>query len=62
MVNTHRLLVTGHRIPYQAKRQKAIQGIDQWKNGNFYLVYRYTTWINRLSLATHRLFRFFGHR
>ena len=27
-----------------------------------YLVYRYTTWINRLSLATHRLFRFFGHR
>ena len=22
----------------------------------FYLVYRYTTWINRLSLATHRLF------
>lgn len=36
MVNTHRLLVTGHRIPYQAKEaKKAIQGIDQWKNGNF---------------------------
>ncbi len=28
----------------------------------FYLVYRYTTWIDRLSLATYRLFRFFGHR
>ncbi len=28
----------------------------------YHLVYRYTTWIDRLSLATHRLFRFFGHR
>lgn len=36
MVNTHRLLVTGHRIPYQAKEaKKAIQGIDQWKKWKF---------------------------
>lgn len=35
MVNTHRLLVTGHRIPYQAKRQKSDQGIDQWKKWKF---------------------------
>lgn len=38
MVNTHRLLVTGHRIPYQAKEaKKAIQGIDQWKKWKFFI-------------------------
>ncbi|EPE2437434.1 class C sortase [Enterococcus faecium] len=37
MVNTHRLLVTGHRIPYHAKEaKKAIQGIDQWKKWKFF--------------------------
>ncbi len=64
MVNTHRLLVTGHRIPYQAKEaKKAIQGIDQWKKWKFFI------WFIGILLRSiglvwllHRLFRFFGHR
>lgn len=32
MVNSHRLLVRGHRVPYDQKRdQVAIKKIDQWK-------------------------------
>ncbi len=36
MVNTHRLLVTGHRIPYQAKEaKKRSKELINGKNGNF---------------------------
>lgn len=36
MVNTHRLLVTGHRIPYHPKEaKKVIQTIDRWKKWKF---------------------------
>jgi sortase A len=37
MVNTHRLLVTGHRVPYTKKEAKAMKKVAWWKAHKIFL-------------------------
>lgn len=58
MVNTHRLLVTGHRIPYsENEAAKSIKAIDKWKKLKFilWLVGSFAALLALIGLIAHYL-------
>ncbi|KAF1303542.1 class C sortase [Enterococcus sp. JM9B] len=58
MVNTHRLLVTGHRIPYSENEAvKSIKAIDKWKKLKFilWLVGSFAALLALIGLIAHYL-------